>query len=127
MMIADSAIACVDAAADSAQDPDSAKEWGTWQVKKLYVHLWGDESNQTRFDWEVPLAALGGKTGTEVAEEAYALHVSQQGMGKKYHGKFIPFSVRKYGGELYPNTVFGLYFSTVGPDAAHDDFLENIE
>lgn len=127
MMIADSAIACVEAAADPSHYPDSAKQYGTWQVKKLYVHLWGDESNQTHFDWEVPLQSMGGKTGTELAEEAYALHVSQQGMGKKYHGRFIPFSVRKYGGELYPNTVFGLCFSEVGPDVNHDDFLENID
>ena len=126
MMMADSAIECYTKAADAAEFPESAAEFGVWQVKKLYIHLYGDESNQTRFDWNQPLSALGGRTGLQAAIDAYALHVTQVKAGIKIHGVKHVFSVEETGGELFPNTVFGLYESQVGPDTAHDDFLENI-
>ena len=125
-MAADAAIACYDLAANPESDPESAAEWGTWQVKKLYLHLYGDEEKQTRFSWDVPLTAAGGKTGTELAEEAYAKHVTQAGHGQTIRGKKYIFSVALYGGELFPNTRFGLYRSEVGEDELHDDFLEHI-
>ena len=125
-MAADCATHCYDLAADPEQYPESAAAWGTWQVKKLYLHLWGEESDQTNFNWEQPLASMGGKTATELAEEAYALHLTQQNAGFKMRGKRYIFSVRETGGELFPNTKFGLYRTEVGPDVKHDDFLENI-
>ena len=125
-MMADAAINCYDLAADENQYRESAAQYGTWQVKKLYLHLWGNESNQIHMDWNVPLSSFDGKTGIQLAEEAYALHMTQQNMGIKIHGKFHHFSVAETGGELYPNTVFGLYASRVGPDETHTDFLEHI-
>ncbi len=126
-MLADCAIHCFDLAADPERYPESAAEFGTWQVQKLYIHLWGGENDQTCFDWEKPLASMGGKTGTELAEAAFELHVTQHGSGIKWKGKRHRFSIRGTGGELFPNTVFGLYASKVGPDLRHDDFLENLE
>ena len=126
-MVADSAVTCFDLAAQADFDPESAEAWGTWQVKKLYLHLFGDEAEATRFDWEVPLPSMGGKTGTELAEEAFALHVTQQGSGMKIRGKRHVFSVRETGGQLFPNTCFGLCRTTVGKDETHLDFLEHIE
>ncbi len=125
-MMADLAGRCYDLSPDAAQYATSAEEYGVWQVKKLYLHLWGEESDQTAFDWEQPLTSMGGKTGTELAEEAYALHVTQQNAGMKLRGKRHTFSVRETGGELFPNTKFGLYRTEVGPDVTHLDFLENI-
>ena len=125
-MMADAAIQGWDLAADPEKYPESAALYGTWQVKKLYVHLYGDETNQTRMDWEVPLERLGGKTGLEAAEEAYALHKTQEGAEVKINGKWRRLSVRETGG-AYSNTTFGLYASTVGPDESHTDFLEHIE
>ena len=29
-------------------------------------------------DWNVPLSAMGGKTGEQLAQEAFLLHVTQQ-------------------------------------------------
>ena len=128
IMTADAAIECYAKAADPSEYPESAAQYGTWQIKKLYIHLYGDETNQTAFDWNQPLASLGGKTGLQAASDAYKLHVTQAKAGFKQRGVKHIFSVEETGGEDYfPNTVFGLYFSEVGPDTAHDDFLEHIE
>ena len=125
-MTAQTAVDCYTQAADPEKDPASAGEYGVWQVQKLYLHLYGDESNQIRFNFDLPLVSLGGKTGMEIAAEAYAKHVTQQNMGQKIHGVWHPFSVEEYGRKLYPATVFGLYASEVGPDRLHTDFLENL-
>ena len=125
-MAADAAIACYDLAADVSAYSASAKEYGTWQVKKLYLHLYGDEQNQTRFDWDAPLSSAGGKTANELTIAAYAKHVSQKNQGQKIRGKMHYFSVEEFGGVLYPNTKFGLYRSEVGEDTLHTDFLENL-
>ena len=125
-MVADAAVRCVEYAADPSKFTGSADQYGTWQVKKLYVHLWGDESSQTRFDWNVPLESMGGKTGLELAKEAYALHVTQENAKVKINRKWHLLSVEETG-TVFSNTTFGLYASTVGPDETHTDFLEHIE
>ena len=126
-MVADAATAAYSLAADPEQFPETAEAFGTWQVKKLYLHLYGDEAEKTRFNWDIPLDSLGGMTANEKAEEAYAQHVTQKGAGQKFNGKMVKFSVAEYGGKRYPNTWFGLWATEVGPDARHDDFLENID
>lgn len=126
-MLADAAIKCFDRAADSAASPDSAAAYGIWEVQKLYIHLYGEEADSTAFNWDEPLASLDGKTANEVAEEAFALHKTQEGKGNKFNGKRVPFSVAEYGVKRYPNNRFGLYASRVGEDENHTDFLEHIE
>ncbi len=125
-MIADACVKAWFLSGDAKSFPESAKAYGIWQVKKLYVHLYGDESSQTRFNWEQPLASLGGKTGTELAVAAYKLHRTQMSLTVTVGGKKQVLSVQVTGGKSFPNTVFGLYASTVGDDVAHDDFLEHI-
>jgi len=125
-MMADAAIQGYGLAADPEQFPESAKQYGTWQVKKLYVHLWGEEADQTKMDWSVPLESLDGKTGLEAASEAYALHVTQEGAKVKINRKWHLLSVEETG-SYWSNTTFGLYASEVGPDETHTDFLEHIE
>ena len=71
-------------------------------MKKLYLHLYPE--NQIVFDWSVPLESMGGKTGIQLAEEAYALHITQRGSGM---------SVTETGTE-YDNRVFGLAYTAVG-------------
>ena len=104
------------AASDDNSDVylQSMLDHGTWQVKKLYLHLY--KENQLTFDWNVPLESMNGKTGLELATEAYALHVTQRTSGM---------SVTETGSE-YDNRVFGLAHTTVGEDVRKDDFLENI-
>ncbi len=100
---------------DAAFAPESAAAFGTWEAKKVYLHLWPE--NSSRFDWEQPLASFGGKTGMELAAYAYSLHVTQRTSGM---------SVEETGAE-YDNHLFGLYRSTVGADVAGGDFFEHLD
>lgn len=77
-MVVNACARAYDLAATEGEYLDSFFEYGTWQVKKLYQHLAGDESTQIRFDWTVPLVSMGGKTGIELAVEGYTYHVTQQ-------------------------------------------------
>lgn len=114
MMIADAAQNCIALAANEDEFTASTIAYGTWQVKKLYLHLYPE--NQITFDWTVPLKSMNGATGIELAEEAYTLHKTQTSSGM---------SVTETGTK-YDNRVFGLAFTTVGEDVRKDDFLENI-
>ena len=112
--------ACADAcklavtlAADAGKYKDSVKEYGVWQAKKLYLHLYPE--GQLRFDWRAPLAAFDGKDGLAVATEALDFHKSQILGGWKM----------EEGGE-YDNALFGLYYSAVGEDVNKNDLMENI-
>lgn len=110
----DAAKQCVKYAAQEKKFPESAKKYGTWQVKKLYLHEYA--KNVIPCDWSVPLEAFGGKTGYEVAEEAFAFHRSQVKRDWEFevHGK-------------HDNASFGLFFTTVGEDTGTGDFMEHIE
>ena len=94
--------------------PDSAKEYGTWEVKKLYLHEY--EKNPISCDWDEPLAAFGGKTGFEVAEEAFMFHGSQVRRDWTFeaHG-------------THDSSLFGLYYTTVGNDSGIGDLMEHTE
>ncbi len=63
-------------AADPEFDPESAAQYGTWQVQKLYLHLF--QKNKLTVDAHTPLAFFGGRDAFKVAREAYLKHVSQQ-------------------------------------------------
>ena len=94
--------------------PKSAQQYGTWQVKKLYLHEY--EKNPIVCDWDQPLAAFGGKTGYEVAEEAFRFHASQvkRDWNFEIHGQ-------------HDNALFGLFYTAVGPDTGKGDLMEHIE
>lgn len=126
-MVADAAVQCFMKAADASEFKESADKYGPWQVKKLYIHLYGETDKQTVLDWDQPLAAFGGKTGAQLASEAFALHVSQKGMGSGKGKKFEAFTVETTGAEKYPYDHFGLCSSKVGEDEAKNDFLEHID
>ena len=104
----------VEKAAIAAEEPDSAEAYGTWQVKKLYAHLYGE--NQIRMDWNQPMDESGVITPLFLAKEAFDRDLSQT----------VLFSM-DYHGERFDNTLFGLVFSTVGEDEEKNDFLENIK
>ena len=110
---ADACKLAITAAADSAKYRDSVKEYGVWQAKKLYLHLY--KENQIRLDWRVPLAAFDGQDGFTIATQALQFHVSQVKNGWEM----------EEGGQ-YDNALFGLYFTTVGEDAEANDLMENI-
>ena len=110
---ADAAQRCIALAADASWQDEQLAVQEPWQVQKLYLHLY--DAGQIRMDWRVPLEAFGGKTAFDMAEAAFACHISQQ--KTDYH-------VEDFG--PYDNAVFGLAYSAVGEDTAGNDFLEHI-
>ena len=91
---------------------------------KLYLHLY--EENPVHMDWEIPMTVLGGKTSLQVAAEAFHCHESQLGLSAKMkNGKKYRFEVVA-GGPL-DNGLFGLAYSSVGPDETGTDFMEHVE
>lgn len=103
----------ISAAADPAQYADSAIAYGTWQVKKLYLHLYSE--GVINFDWNAPDPALNDATPLKMARAGYAKHVSQQ----EYDGV--------HDGGMYDNALFGLAYTVVSEDARREDLFENID
>ncbi len=113
VMVSNAARRAVEDAADPAYDPQSAEQYGAWQVKKLYLHL--SPVEPIFISVTVPLDAFGGMTAWDVAKEAFLCHKSQnQGSHSCInHG-------------VYSLEKFGLVFSTVGSDTGLNDMFENV-
>lgn len=116
---------CIPLAANDQKFTDSYNAWGAWEVKKLYLHLY--QENAIEMDWDQPLSAFGGKTGYQLAVEAYNWHFSQhdQGQKNKQTGEFEYFTVEPRDSD-YSCYRFGLAYTTVGEDVEKNDFFENI-
>ena len=99
-------------AADASFRPHAG---APWRIKKLYLH--GGDKPTLRMDWDAPLASFGGKTGIEVAREAYQYHVSQH--KRRYQVAAA--------GEKYDSTLYTLTVTRVGKDSEKNDFFEHIE
>ena len=110
--VADAAQKCVVYAADESSRLKLTQS-EPWQVKKLYIHLW--KQDRIALDWHVPLAAFDGEDGLSVCRRAMQCHASQLKHGWKIED----------GGDC-DNAVFGLAYTTVGPDVKKDDLMENI-
>lgn len=110
---ADATLHCLSLAADENMYRQMVHQYGVWDVPKTYLHLYPE--NVIDMDWRVPLRAFGGRTGFEVAQEAFRCHRSQQ--NTDYH-------VEDWG--PYDNSLFGLVRSLVGDDAEKNDFFENL-
>lgn len=104
---------CVERSANESVFPELAEKHGLWEIKKLYLHLYPE--NTIRMNWRIPLETMNGKTGLELATEAYAFHVTQQDAW---------FYVDDEG--EYSCAEFGLVHSSVGSDIQKNDFFENI-
>ncbi len=99
-------------AADPEYDPESVGLYGTWQVQKLYLHLF--RKNTILIDAHTPLAAFDGKDAYEVACDAFLKHQSQQ----RYH-----FRVRRDSGQ-YAFNRFGMAEGVV---PVGEDVFDNID
>lgn len=116
----------VTCAADEAQYPHSAAAYGTWEVEKLYLHLY--EENQIQMNFDIPLEQFDGKTAFEVSQDGFGCHKSQH---------WTWFYKWMYGTEERPITqaadikkyspcIYGLFYTKVGNDVIGGDFLENV-
>ena len=103
----------VESAANPNYELQEVLRYGVWEVPKVYIHLYAE--NQIKMDWKKPLTAFDGKTGLEVATEAFRKHVTQQGRWDVWDG-----------GE-WDNSLFGLWHTTVGPDVKGGDMFEHID
>ena len=119
-MLSDAVKAAVTMAADEASCPESIPTYGTWQVKKLYLHEY-TEGHTLTFDWNQPLDLYNGLTATQVAMKAYDLHITQRAAGFQLTEEGVV-----YKKVLYDNRTFGLYMSLMGEDSDTPDFLQNV-
>ncbi|MBQ8082503.1 MAG: PIG-L family deacetylase [Clostridia bacterium] len=101
-------------AMDESYDIESVQEYGVWEVKKVYLHLY--DENPIEMDWDQPFSPDSPISPIFLAKEAYDKHRSQQ---KEFNMN------RKE--RIYNNRLFGLYYTAVGPDEAKNDFFEHIE
>ena len=103
-------------AADASYDPDSAAQYGTFQVKKLYLHLYPE--HRIQLDVWTPLQSFSGKNVVEIAREAFKCHLSQA-KASHYHDDSKG---------VYSLSDYGLYFSSVGADTkGKNDMFEHID
>ena len=112
LIVSASVLDAVQLCADPTFDPLSYAEFGAWEVQKCYIHLY--EENPLVMDIDAPLTAFGGRTATEVAQEAFLQHKSQQSGRFAVHGT----------GDRYPMNRFGMAYGTV---AAGTDVFDGID
>lgn len=121
MVYAELLCEAVGIASDSLQYPESAEDYGTWDVPKTYLHLYPDQ--KIVMDWDIPLLSFDGMTAFEVTKElGFPCHESQQTFFRYY------FSGVEKASDIRENSPceFGLYRSTVGEDVQKKDFFENV-
>ena len=109
---AGAAFDAVQLAADPAYDPESAAEYGTWTVMKVYQHF-AKGISALVLDVDTPLESYGGRTALQVANDAFKAHKTQQ------KTKYRPGAADRTKGDI---RHFGLTWSTVGPDTGADLF-----
>lgn len=100
-------------AMDESYDPESVQEYGIWEVKKVYLHLYSD--NRIEMNWNQPFSPDSPISPIFLAKEAFDKHRSQQGFSMDHDG------VKS------DNRIFGLYYTAVGPDEAKNDIFEHID
>lgn len=101
--------------------PESAEQYGVWDIPKTYLHLYWE--NQIWMDWDIPLTSFDGMTAYEVTRDlGFPCHVSQQ----PYYSYY--FTGMERAADITENSPceFGLYRSIVGEDQGKADFFENV-
>lgn len=98
--------------ADPTFDPISYEQFGTWEVRKCYLHLYPD--NPLVMDIHTPLSSRGGRTAFEVAQAAYKKHQTQQNGNHECEDANDSFAMNRY----------GMIYGTV---EAGNDVFDNID
>ncbi|MBO4809677.1 MAG: PIG-L family deacetylase [Lachnospiraceae bacterium] len=124
LITAESVKNALNLANDENYDADSASTYGIWDVPKAYFHLY--EEGQVKLDLRHPVDAFGGQVALDVIKQAYLKHVSQQWCAFKVSDEYIPNPAHPLQGD-YDCGLFGLYRTTVGPDTAGNDLMENLK
>lgn len=111
-LAAKTAAEAVELSYDPTVYPLSAEKYGVWDVPKLYLHFYAE--NTVEMDWEIPLESFGGITAREAAALCYDKHKSQHVWGYSVGYR-----------ENWDCRQFGLYRSLTGADTKAD-FMDNI-
>ena len=126
MVYADLLVKALEVTGDSNKFTESAERYGTWELQKLYLHLY--QKNEILLDYDQPLDRFNGMTAFEVTQKlGYPCHESQQWtwftgwINGKQNQITKANQIKKYN-----PCQFGLYYSQVGEDVAKNDFLENV-
>lgn len=107
---------------DPAQYPESAEQYGVWDVPKTYLHLYPE--NEIYLNWDQPLTSFGGMTAFQVTQQlGFPCHESQYWDFAWY----LSFAESAADIPSYSPCEYGLYRSTVGPDVNRNDFMENLK
>ena len=126
MVYADLLVQALELTKDPTAYPASADAYGTWEIQKLYLHLY--QENQIVMDYDQPLSAFDGMTAFQVTQKlGFPCHKSQQWTWFKdwLNGGSAPITSATQISTYNP-CYFGLYYTTVGPDVQKNDFMENI-
>ena len=122
----------IELAADPEKYPESVAQYGTWQPKKVYIHLYG--KSPVTMDWDTPLDSLNGMTPFQMTQEGFRYHRSQHDSWfvKWIYGTNDSPITKASEIEDYSPCKYGLYFSSVGEDKLNaegkpGDFMENVE
>lgn len=122
----DTLLQALSACDDAAQFPESAKTYGAYRPKKVYLHLY--EKNPVIMDWDTPLACFGGRTAYEVSREGFGCHTSQHWTWFKTWllGTDARPIAKAAEIQTYSPCRYGLYYTAVGPDVTGNDLFENL-
>lgn len=126
MVYTDLLMQAVEISNDAASYPELAQEYGVWDVPKTYLHLY--EENPIVLDYDTPLEHFDELTAFQATQKlGYPCHKSQQytWFTGWINGKSTQIS-KATEIATYSPCHFGLYRSTVGDDAAKNDFMENL-
>ena len=121
MVYADLLAESVSVSMDASVFPESAEQYGIWDVPKTYFHLYSQ--NTIIMDWDRPLESFDGRTAFEVSVySGFGKHTSQiRDFEWYYRGCKTAMEISRFN-----PCYFGLYRSTVGEDVEKNDFFENI-
>lgn len=125
---ADLVMEATTAANDPAIFPESAERYGTWQMQKVYLHLY--KTDPIVLNYDQPLESFGGMTAFEVSQKiGFPCHESQlyTMFGPWLYGEEDEEPITK-ATQIKTNNPckFGLFYSAVGADVEKNDFFENV-
>lgn len=112
----------VEISMDPEQFPETAEQYGVWDVPKTYLHMYPE--NPIVMDWDQPLSNFDGKTAFEVTRDlGFPAHHSQYWDFSWYSSPYV----RASDIPMYGPCDYGLFRTTVGEDVQKNDFFENTQ
>ncbi len=117
----------VAAAADPAQFPQSAASYGTWEIPKVYLHLYPE--NPIVIDYDTPLETFDGLSAFQVTQKyGFPAHESQYSLAMFHNWLYGRDGSITKATQIKNNNPakFGLFHTSVGEDVQKNDFFENL-